>query len=122
VSELAGWLASHPEWHRDAALAESRAKGSYLAGWDGASPPAGMKGSYAAVDVSWFAASAYCKGRGGLAAVDAEPLRWSEGLTAPYLELRTQGGRAAWRASDGRQSTKVGVADVQPLTGFRCAR
>ena len=30
---FARWLASHPEWQRDAAIAAGRADGSYLQGW-----------------------------------------------------------------------------------------
>lgn len=122
VGAFASWLGSHPEWQSDQAIAEGRAKAGYLKGWTGATPPAGAGSSHAVTDVSWYAASAFCNGRGGLAQADAEPTRWSESPSQPYIELRAKGGKAAWRSSDGRVSTKVGLADVQPLTGFRCAK
>ncbi|MCB9764302.1 MAG: serine/threonine protein kinase [Alphaproteobacteria bacterium] len=118
---FAGWLDKHPEWQRDAAIADGRADPSYLKGWAGTAPPAGQSGA-AMVNVSWAAAKAYCAGRGGLAALDAEPSTWEETATQPWHEYRQSGGRPAWRRKDGGTSTNVSTDETGAFTGFRCAR
>lgn len=120
-ASYAGWLASHGDWLRDAAIDANKADGNYLKGWDGATPPAG-KESQAIVNVSWSAANAYCAARGGLAALDAEPTTWTESASSPWHEYRQNDGKPAWRRSDGGVSTNVGRADTRAFIGFRCAR
>jgi serine/threonine-protein kinase len=120
-TQYATWLASHPDWHREAATASGLANDAYLTGWSGTSPPADA-GTKAVINISWYAAAAYCKGRGGLADVDAEPLSWEESPAHVYLEWRTDQGRAAWRSSDGRKSTQARLNDANSFTGFRCTR
>ena len=120
-AQLGAWLAEHPEWHRDAALAAGKAEGSYLKGWDGATPPEG-KGGQAAVNVSWAAANAFCSSRGGLASVDAQPQTWTEGGANPWHEFRQAEGKPAWRRSDGNASTQVGWSETGTFIGFRCKR
>jgi hypothetical protein len=120
VAQFAGWLASNPAWHRDAAIAEGKAKGQYLPGWVGAKPPVGVDG--AVKGVSWHAANQYCRSHGGLADIDAPPLRWVEASDQPYIEYRASAGRASWRTNDGRTSPHLDPATVAALTGFRCAR
>lgn len=120
-AQLGAWLASHPDWQRDAAIAAGKASGTYLKGWDGATPPAG-KGSQAAVNVSWSMARAYCGGRGGLADVGAEPQSWTESGTLAWHEYRQADGKAAWLRSDGSRSTAVKASDAKAFIGFRCAR
>jgi hypothetical protein len=73
--------------------------------------------------VSWYAAAAFCRSRGGVADVNAEPIAWTEGASSPYLEWRTDGGRAAWRRSDGKRNlSAVDKRQATSATGFRCAR
>jgi hypothetical protein len=121
VAEFARWLGTHPEWQADAARGARKADANYLSGWDGASPPAGG-GGQAMVNVSWSAAAAFCAGRGGLAPVDAAPLKWSEGGAQPRHELRDAAGRPGWRRSDGVTSVSVQRSDSLAVIGFRCAR
>lgn len=118
--QLSRWLSSHPEWLSGGARAAG-AIGTLLNGWDGATPPPG-KESHAANNVSWALASAYCAGRGGLSDADAPPLRWQESATNPWHEFRQQGGKPAWRRSDGTVSLQVVPEKAAQLTGIRCAR
>ncbi len=111
-SDFAAWIAKNPDWSRDAAQASGMADAGYLKGWD-ATGPAGP-----ATRVSWYAAAAYCETRGGMADLAAEPLRW-EGK--PYMELRHQDGKPAWRGSDGRESVAVDPVQALVTHGFRCA-
>lgn len=117
--DFAKWLAKHPEWMPGTAPA-TQADANYLSGWTGATP-AGAAGE-PVVNVSWYAAAAYCTTRGGLAAIDAEPLTWTEGPGQPGIEWRTAGGKAAWRDASGITSDKVRKNESNALTGFRCAR
>ncbi len=117
----AKWLVAHPDWAPDAARAAGKADGSYLSGWDGASPPGGKEAS-AVVNVSWAAASAYCAGRGGLPGVDDPPLTWTESAAQPWHEYRSADGRPAWRRSDGATSIAVKRGESGAFVGFRCAR
>ena len=116
---FASWLSQRPDWQKDAAVNAGRADKNYLAGWDGVTPPS----AGAVKNVSWYAASAFCKSRGGLASVDAEPHRWAESPSQPYVEWRSDAGKAAWRSSDGRNSSKgIDLKTSNGVTGFRCAR
>ena len=75
------------------------------------------------VNVSWAAAKAYCSGRGGLAALEADPQTWDENSTkVAWHEYRQNQGKPAWRRSDGGISTNVGKTDSRAFIGFRCAR
>ncbi|NCG22502.1 MAG: hypothetical protein GWP91_26090 [Rhodobacterales bacterium] len=121
ASEFASWLGSHPQWQQKSAIPEGRAKAGYLKGWDGATPPAGTANK-AVVNVSWYSANAYCRDHGGLADIADKPHRWPEGDTTPYIELRSNEGKPAWRSNDGRDSTQIGLADIMALAGFRCKR
>ncbi|MES2640431.1 MAG: serine/threonine-protein kinase [Myxococcota bacterium] len=121
VSAFARWLSTHPEWTGDSARAAGKADAGYLSGWSGAEAPAG-KGARAVVDMSWAAASAYCAGRGGLLAVDAPPLTWTDSATQPWHEYRASDGRPAWRRDDGAASTAVEPHQSSGAIGFRCAR
>ncbi len=121
VADYARWLATHPDWQHDAAIAAGAAEDGYLKGWNGAEPPAG-RGERAMVNVSWAAAQAYCRGHGGLADVGAEPLAWQESATEPWHEYRQENGAPAWRRSDGSVSPSVPRAQVNGVTGIRCAK
>lgn len=118
--QLATWLADHPEWQHDAAVADARADEKYLRGWTGASPPPGREGS-PAVGVTWGLAKAYCASRGGLAALAAEPLTWS-GADLPWLEYRSDSGAPAWRRDDGAVSDRVDATQSNVSIGFRCGK
>ncbi len=121
VGAFSSWVGANPDWMRDAAIAAGRADDLYLPGWSGASPPAGVSGSAPVTGVSWYAASAFCRSKGGLAALDAPPASWTEG-PAPAIEWRVDGTRAAWRTSDSTTSTAVKKAQALAIAGFRCAR
>jgi serine/threonine protein kinase len=117
---FATWLENQPVWAPSAAIAAGKADENYLVGWvDGvpASSPAG-----AMVDVSWWAAQAYCRDRGGLLDVEASPREWTESATTPMLEWRSSGDGPAWRRFDGVASTVGSWHESNPFTGFRCAR
>ncbi|MCK6520201.1 hypothetical protein L6R49_02065, partial [Myxococcota bacterium] len=118
--DFARWLKSHPEWQREAAQQAEKADKKYLKGWteDGTPPSPGA----ALVNVSWYAAQAYCAGRGGLAALDAEPLTWEEGGGLAWHEHRQSGGAPAWRRSDGSTSTNVTPNESGQFIGVRCVR
>lgn len=118
-SEFAKWLAKNPEWQRDSAIAAGKADDNYLREWSSGAAPAPAN---TVVSVSWLAAQAYCGSRGGLASVDAEPLQWDEGATAPFQEWRQKDGKPAWRRSDGVDSTAAKRTESNAFTGFRCAK
>jgi predicted Ser/Thr protein kinase len=118
--DFARWLATHPEWLKEAAQQADKADKKYLKGWaeDGTPPSPGA----ALVNVSWYAAQAYCAGRGGLAPLDAEPLTWEEGGGLAWHEHRQSGGAPAWRRSDGSTSTNVTPSESGQFIGVRCVR
>lgn len=118
--DFSAWLAKHPDWNRDAAIARGAADPNYLSDWADGQPAAGTE-KRPMVNVSWNAAAAYCRDRGGLAELDAEPLQWPEtGDGAPQIEWRSADGRPAWRDNQGI-TAKMLVASTS-LTGFRCKR
>ena len=121
VGSFATWLKTHPDWEHDAAIAAGQAEEGYLKGWTGAEPPPGQS-DRALVGISWTAANAYCKGRGGLADAAAEPTTWQESASQPWHEYRQQGGAPAWRRADGTVSTAVSRTSGNVVTGFRCAK
>ncbi len=115
ASAFAGWLGTKPQWARAAAIEAGLADDGYLKGWE-AGAPVGH-----ATRVSWYAASAYCESRGGLAQLGEPPLRWAE-ADGPYMELRQVEGQPAWRSRDGRPSEQIDPTQTAFATGFRCAR
>ncbi len=119
-AQYSAWLKNNEaKWGKDAAVGKNLATADYLSGWSGSDPPPGA-GGQPAVNVSWYAASAYCSGRGGLASLDAEPKSFGDGH---FIEYRQADGKPAWISSDGSQtSTAVRMADSNAMTGFRCAR
>ncbi len=119
VKEFARWLSAHPEWQRDAAIAAEKADAAYLEGWDGANPPAGVKGPV--VGVNWIVANIYCRDRDGLAPVDAEPQKWSEVGSAPSFELRVAGKKPVLLSGMG-ELPPFSRKDTIPGGGLRCAR
>ena len=72
--------------------------------------------------VSWYAAAAYCKSRGGLASTTTGPTTWAEGGGAPIGEYRQAGGRPTWLNAQGDTIDKLDAAMVIINTGFRCSR
>jgi formylglycine-generating enzyme len=61
VAEFAAFLRAHPEWQRGRAPVLFAEK-SYLVSWAGAADPgAGLRASSPVVNVSWFAARAFCE-------------------------------------------------------------
>jgi len=116
--QFAQWLASHPEWQADTAVAAGRADGAYLKNWEGLEPPKPV-GS-AVTHIPWPAAAAFCATRGGLVVAEAAPATWT---TGPPIEWRrgASGGRA-WRRMDGQISTRVSPTESNSSTSFRCAR
>jgi len=120
AGRFADWLVAHPEWQRDAAIAAGRADDNYLRTWQDGEVPGPREA--AVVDVSWWAAWTYCQDRGGLAGLDAPPLKWTEGQRQPFQEWRADGSDPAWRRSDGAESHAVRRTESNSFTGFRCAR
>ena len=119
VAELAAWLAAHPAWAREAAVAAGKADADYLAGWTGAVPPAGSSGP--ALATSPAVAQAYCGARGLPRVVDL-PASWD--LTAgPWHEWRLESdGSVVGLRNDG-QALKAGpTGRTGKYTGIRCAR
>jgi len=117
---FAAWLTSHPEWFRQAAIGAGKADQSYQSGWVDGQPPG--KDADAVVNVSWWAAEAYCRDRGGLLPVDVAPHMWAESSTQPLQEWRIDGGSPSWRRFDGAESLVGRWEQSNSFTGFRCVR
>ncbi|MEN0064019.1 MAG: serine/threonine-protein kinase [Myxococcota bacterium] len=119
---FAAWLADHPEWQSDGG--KGSVQGSdYLSGWQGATPPAGRSTASPMVNLTYVAARAYCKGRGGLVGLDAPPLDWAESDVAPSFEWRENGLNRAVRSSLGESLRDMGITrGMMSVTGVRCAR
>lgn len=114
VGAFATWLADHPEYQPGGPKAQGA---GYLAGWSGATPPAGTASGAPLGGISWWAANAYCRGRGGLLAVDA-PLH----PDAPMpMEWRSDGGAKAQVDNVGGPIPTDGLQGLA-FTGTRCAR
>ncbi len=118
-NDFARWLEDHPDWTRDSAIARGKASHDYLSDWEDGKP---KKGSAPMVFVTWTAAQAYCKSRGGLPPLDAPPLTWTESADQPFQEWRSKDGAPAYRRKDGTNSPSVKTTDSNNFTGFRCAR
>ncbi len=115
---FSGWLARHPEFERDAAMAAGQGDANYLSGWSGTTPPAGLGGT-PIINVSWAAANAYCSGRGGLPDVNTElPAR---GSSTP-MEYRVSESTPLVLEDGGRHIPVQRRSDSNMLTSFRCAR
>jgi len=122
-ADFARFLEGQPSWLAEAAIARGDAGAGYLRDWTGATPPSPT--SAAMTNVSWAAAAAYCKSRGGLAGVDDPPTSWEESGGAPWLEHRQREGKPAWRRSDGASSeasASVSRTEANLTLGFRCRR
>jgi serine/threonine-protein kinase len=119
-ASFAAWLERHPEWSRQAAIDAGKADQSYQSGWVDGQPPGNA--ADAVVNVSWWAAEAYCQDRGGLLPVDVAPDTWTESSTQPLQEWRTDGGSPSWRRFDGADSQVGRWEQSNSFTGFRCAR
>ena len=118
--DFSSWLSKHPDWNRDAANARGPADPHYLSDWIDSLPPTGTE-KRPMVNVSWYAAAAYCRDRGGLADLDAEPLTWpDQGDGTPQIEWRSADKRPAWRDNQG--NTSIMLVPSTSLTGFRCKR
>ena len=114
---FARWLASHPEYQREAAMANGRGDQNHLAGWDGTTPPAGRAGA-PIVNVSWSAANAYCAGRGGLPSVESElPVH-----NDVQMEFRRNGSEAVVLEDGTRRIPITPASGATPITSFRCAQ
>lgn len=121
-AQYATWLADHPDWHQDPAVAAGRADGQYLMGWDALTPPAGQ-GNLPVQHVPHGAARAYCEGRGGLPDVTDEPTTWDERSTGLAFEWRMASGRPAYLdGASGKPNTIFRRGQSLVLTGFRCKR
>jgi hypothetical protein len=104
VAQLADWLGQRPEFQRD-----DTSPPLYLAGWQGAEPPAGASGPVRGV--SWALADAYCRSRGGLPRLSDEPRTWDGG----------PGG--AWRVSDdGAPAVAMSDGTHAPATRQQVSR
>lgn len=93
VREFQGFVQRHPEWRRDQ-VARLFADPHYLADWPSpATPPEGA-GGRPAVQVSWFAAKAFCEEEG------ARLPTWLEWEYAAAADETRRDARAdpAWRA------------------------
>ena len=112
-AQFSGWLKRHPEWLVEAATGRGKAGPGYLTGWTGGEPPSSGPMTHA----SWYAAMAYCEGRGGLAGMDDPPLRWEGG---PFMEWRQVGGKVAWRSGDSRASPQGSPLQASASMGLRC--
>jgi serine/threonine-protein kinase len=115
---FAAWLAQNPDWMPAAAKEAGRADAGYLRGWSAEGVPPDP--SAPATSVSWWAAQAYCAGRGGLLDIEAAPSTWAE--SEMLQEWRVAANKPGWRRFDGETSTAVRRADANGFTGFRCAR
>lgn len=62
-AEFLAFVKAHPEWQRDH-VAEVFADSSYLHSWQTAQTFANQSGQQAVVNVSWFAAQAFCENEG----------------------------------------------------------
>jgi hypothetical protein len=112
---FAAWVAAHPDWTREAAIATGRADANYLR-------EGSLEGPGYAPDVSWLAAVAFCEQRGGLALLEAGPHTWEESAAQPFHEWRQHDGNPSWRRFDGETSEAVRRTETNAFTGFRCAR
>lgn len=108
------FVTAHPEWRRDR-VKSLFADASYLAHWRDADELGDARPSGPVVRVSWFAARAYCKWRGGRLPLEKE---WE--LVAADVEdsrvLAWYAGRSPKQLPDvGKQTNARGIADLHGL-------
>ena len=93
--EFRAFVVDHPEWRRDR-VPRAFADASYLHGWRAAeSPAAAVDAESPVVDVSWFAAEAYCESEGARLPTWME---W-EYVAAADADRRDARGDPAWLAT-----------------------
>ena len=126
VGRFARWLASHREYQRDGSAGGQQGK-QYLKGWSKATPPAMRPGrtitqNSTMMDVSPAVAEVYCRGRGGLLPVHAEPRSWDvSDNDTPMFEYRRGTDGPVWLDSTGIfESTQRN--EVTRNAGFRCVK
>ncbi len=107
----ASFLAMHPDWRRGR-IAEIYADAQYLANWDGDRPRPGQE-DFPVTNVSWFAATAYCRSEGGRL---PSTLEWEYVAAASQTEPNAQKDKAfadrilGWYARPSRGD--LGLAPV----------
>jgi sulfatase modifying factor 1 len=95
VAEFAAFARSHPDWQKGRAP-EVFADARYLVSWSGPTQPASsVRADSPVVDVSWFAAKAYCESE------DARLPTWIEWEYAAAADALRRDARSdpAWRRS-----------------------
>lgn len=91
-AQFAAFVTKHPEWQRDR-VARVFADEQYLKHWASATKPSQEDANKPVVNVSWFAASAYCESRGARLATWHE---WEYVAAASELK-RDARNDPAWR-------------------------
>ncbi len=118
-AQFSAFVEANPEWTAANAVAAGKADDKYLGGWNGSKPPAERSGPV--VHVSWWAAIAYCQGRGGLPDATAQPVAWSS--EEVVQELRVLDGAPGWLRYDGLTSQyRMRKSSTSGMIGFRCAQ
>lgn len=92
-AELLAFVKAHPEWRRDR-IARIFAEPTYLTHWASADALGDAKPDQPAVNVSWFAARAYCSSRGMRLPTEAE---WEHAAAASNTSA-DGANDGAWRA------------------------
>jgi serine/threonine protein kinase len=119
--QFARWLKKNADWHPEKARNKAVADKNFLRTWSGLVPPVGSS-SRPVVHVSWYAATAYCGRKGGLADVADPPTRWDETGTGVAFEWRVDKGKAVFLESNGQPSSAVVRKQSNAFTGFRCVK